>query len=1358
MTRVSRRRNLAAAAAAALTIAALPVAATAAPTQSFSPLASWNVPDGGVAEIVSATADGRTLLYTNAGDGLLGFVDISDPAAPADLGAIDVGGEPTSVSVMATGKAVVVVRTDELEEGQAPVIRPGKLLVVDVATRTIETTIPIGHHPDSVATGVRNGTPFAVVAIENEPVVVDGDGKLTDADEPGDPGDVSGPGTLQVVDLATGTVHDVPLALPAAFPFADDPQPEFVDLRGTRAVISLQENNAYALLDVGKALDGTGAEAVTRVFSAGTAADRPADLQSDGRIDFSERYPADVASEDHAGLRFPDGVAFSPDGKWILSADEGEFDFTGGRGWSIHKVGGGLAWQDGGRLEREAVRHGQYPEERSDAKGIEIEGMEVGTFGGRSFAFVGSERGSFLAVYRLREGRSPEFVQILPTGVGPEGILAIPSRGLVVTSNEETGDLTLMKGVPYLHTGTDSRPLLQSDGVRVPWSAVSGLAGDRRDRKVIWAVPDSALPSEIYKIDLRSRPARVTAPYDVTKGGVQQSYDLEGIVVDRSIRAPRRDAGFWLAQEGNAAFGQPGYRPNLLIQVDARGRVLDEVPLPAGIDSPAGGVIRGNGFEGLTLSHDGRYVLAAVQRQFTGEPAVGGRLHTRIARYDLTTGTWDFFLYPLDGPVNEGWVGLSEIVTLGPDRYAVIERDQQVGGAAQVKRLYEFGLAGLTPTDGTPLAAGTQPADVAGKVVQKLLYRDVVEEFGPFEKLEGLTVTRDRQVWGNIDNDGGLHESRLLRLGAVQAPPTFQLTVLHNNDGESDLLPSTDKGSVAQFATLVEQAKAAAADGPSSLRRSEILVASGDNSLPGKIVNASLQRGVPFYDAKAMDLMGFDAFVIGNHDFDLGPEYLADFVRSFERPSLGEPPTALPPFLSANLDFSGEPELAALEDEGRIAKSVVIRLGGEKVGLVSATTPTLPFISSPRNVAVDPDVLGAIEDEVARLKRRGINKIIVASHLQGIQEDVELAAQLRDVDLLIAGGGDELLADPDDTLLPGDTADPAFPYPLLVKDATGRTVPIVTTAGNYKYLGRLVVRFDGAGRLTEVVDTSGPLANPPAGAPGELAPDPEVQAEVVEPVAAAVAAIDAEVVAQSAVALDGVRNSVRGKETNLGNLIADATLAKARELGPAAGIPTVHVAVQNGGGIRNNSVIPAGDITEGLTFDILPFGNTVAVVKDMTPAEVKALMENSVAFIARQPGGALLPAGDGTGRFSQIAGFTLTYDADAQPRTYDVAGNLVNAGARVIDVTLADGTEIVEDGVPVAGAPSVNVAMPDFNARGGDQFPTAGKEIELLGITGQVAFAEYLADLGAPVGSDGAGSPYAPGVNQRIFEDGAPTP
>lgn len=739
---------------------------------SFRPLTTFVVPGGGVAEIVSATPDGNLLAYTNAGDGEVGLVDITNPLNPVQIASVSAPGEsnavPTSVSIVPDGTlALAVFGTSSLEEGAAPIVTPGLLVAIALPSGEVLGQLEIGDGPDSISTAEIDGQLFAVIAIENEPIVVDADGNRTDADSPGDPDDISAAGYVQVIavdqeNISASSVADVTFdeadLTELGLFYPDDPQPEFVDIRDGKAAVSLQENNGIAIIDVASA-------ATERIFSLGVVADRSADLTDDATISFTDVYPADVAGEENAGARFADAVAWSADGTTIYSADEGEQDLTSGRGWSIWSADGTFVSDDGGALEAEAVALGMYPESRSGAKGIEVEGVEFGIFGGREFLFVGSERGSFVAVYRLQSPREPRFIQLLPTGVEPEGLLAIPARNLFLTSDEASGTITIFEGMRGLYSGDVESPTLRSSGVDDPWSALSGLAADPDDADVIYAVPDNALPSSIFRIEMAGNgSAEIGIRHTITIDGEQARYDLEGITTDTSTSAQPERPGYWLAAEGNAEFGEDSYQPNQLVQVSSQGEVLQEVSLPETIDSAGGGLIQSNGFEGVAVSDDGGSLVAAIQREYTDDEANDGTLFARIARYNLQAGGWEFFLYPLDPTtVEDDWVGLSEIINLGNDRYAVIERDKQVGGAAEIKKVYAFSLDGVQPHDGLV----SESDDLSGKVISKTELVHVLEEFTPFEKVEGLTVTADGNLWAVLDNDGGSHTTILENLGLL---------------------------------------------------------------------------------------------------------------------------------------------------------------------------------------------------------------------------------------------------------------------------------------------------------------------------------------------------------------------------------------------------------------------------------------------------------------------------------------------------------------------------------------------------------------------------------------------------------------
>lgn len=539
----------------------------------------------------------------------------------------------------------------------------------------------------------------------------------------------------------------------------------------------------------------------------------------------------------------------------------------------------------------------------------------------------------------------------------------------------------------------------------------------------------------------------------------------------------------------------------------------------------------------------------------------------------------------------------------------------------------------------------------------------------------------------------------------------FRLTILHTNDTESKLLsPSSSLqlyGNAARFKTKVDELRAAAL-----LEGGCVTVSSGDNFLAGPEFNASLSlpAGSRFYDSIALQAIQYDAICIGNHDFDFGPEVLADFIEGF---------TDGTKFLSANLDMTPEPSLAALVGAGRIAGRTTSVTNGVTVGFVGATTPDLPFIASPGNVIIDSNVLGAIQTEVDALTAAGVKHIVVMTHLQGIGSERTLAQSLRDVDVLVAGGGDELLWNAGQLLVPDDAIDANNdgipdarygPYPLYETDGDGRQLPIITTRGDYRYVGRCVVDFDANGVVIGVDATSGPVRVADASLPGGVVADATIQAEVLKPVAASVAALAANVIATSEVPLDGRTSFIRSVETNEGNLCSDSLLWNARKRASQQGLPLPVIAFQNGGGIRNNSILPAGNFTELNTFQFLPFSNFVAVIPSLPVTTLKSLLENAVSRVLPPQG---FPS-SGNGRFAQIAGFRFTYSVAANP------------GSRVIDVILDDGTVLVENGVVLNPKLALPAATIDFLCRGGDEYPLVGIPFQIVGVSYQQALFNFV--------------------------------
>jgi hypothetical protein len=710
--------------------------------EAFNHVGTFYVPDNllpgdppdtvTAAEIADATPDGKTLVYTDAPTGRIGFVDIRRPQSPKPGGIVDVGGDPTSVAIVGRW-ALVAVNTGTFA---APT---GELVVVDTRTQTIVRRIPLAGQPDSVA--ISPDERFAAIVIENER-----DEDVNDGLIPQLPG-----GTLQVLELKRLFSSDPGLRSVDLTGLAEtapeDPEPEYVDInRRNRAVVSLQENNHLAIVDLKRA-------EVVRDFPAGSTTVRNIDAteealgpQEVGLLNYTETITR---------RREPDAVAWI-DHDTFATANEGDYvdeqgEEGGSRSFTLFSSSGRVEYESGASFEHEIARAGHYPESRSENKGNEPEGLEVARFGGRTLLFAGSERANAVGVYEMGR-RGPEFLQLLATGIGPEGLRAIPGRDLLAVTAETDGaaeDFAIRPLVTLyeLERGRADYPQLVSvnrGGAPVPWVAMSGLAGDPSERDTVWAVSDSVLAQAyLYEVDVSDHPARILERIPV--GGVNVAdqadgdYDLEGVFA-------RPEGGFWVASEGRTNVGSS--RPNQLVRLDDDGEVLFSVPLPPALVAFA----ISSGFEGVTATGSTRRgdeaVWAVIQREWNDDD----RGFVKLARYDVAQEEWTFASYPLD-PVESpsgGFVGLSEI-TLLPygNKVAIVERDDRIDRDARVKRIYGVDLDDVE----------TRPYGEELEVVDKFLLRDVLDELDENsisipDKLEGLAVTRDRKVFLATDNDG----------------------------------------------------------------------------------------------------------------------------------------------------------------------------------------------------------------------------------------------------------------------------------------------------------------------------------------------------------------------------------------------------------------------------------------------------------------------------------------------------------------------------------------------------------------------------------------------------------------------------
>lgn len=691
--------------------------------------AGRNVSKKSVAEIVAVSPDGMTLAYTDGEQMGIGLIDIRNPAQPKPAGFLPVEGEPTSVAI-AHGKLLAVVNSTK------DLVQPtGHLAVFDLASRKAQGTCPLFGQPDSIA--LDKGGRHAVIVMENER-----DEKFNKGAIPQLPG-----GNLTIIPLNAAGLPDCtrthPVALNGLAEIApEDAEPELVKVNAQGiAVVTLQENNHIVLVDVAK-------RQVIKHFSAGTVDLKEIDRTRDGIINPSESAKG--------LLREPDAVAWLDNTRFV-TANEGDYK-GGSRSISIFNTDGKVEWDSGNFLDHEAMRLGHYPESRSAAKGNEPEGVEVGVFGKDTLIFVGSERSSLVTVWRDRgAGKAPEYLQALPAGSGPEGLTAIPQRGLLVVASENDG--AARSSVMIYQQGADvpAYPTLMSSdspaGPPIPWGAISGTTADRKQAGRLFAVTDSVYATtRILEIDTNFTPALITNAMTVTKDGKPVGYDGEGI-------AQRADGGFWVASEGDPD-KKPAPLRNMLLRLNAKAEVQEEIELPEALARHSTRF----GFEGVTITGTGdqEVVWLAVQREWKDDP----KGFTKILRYTRATKTWGVLHYPLEATKAEGgWVGLSEITAVGPDTFVVIERDNQFGDSA-LKTLHSFSVAGLT---------AAAPGDAKVPVVAKRLLRNLVPDLQKphgyvLDKVESFAVDSAGQAFAITDNDGvdgSNGETQLLRLGAL---------------------------------------------------------------------------------------------------------------------------------------------------------------------------------------------------------------------------------------------------------------------------------------------------------------------------------------------------------------------------------------------------------------------------------------------------------------------------------------------------------------------------------------------------------------------------------------------------------------
>ena len=557
----------------------------------------------------------------------------------------------------------------------------------------------------------------------------------------------------------------------------------------------------------------------------------------------------------------------------------------------------------------------------------------------------------------------------------------------------------------------------------------------------------------------------------------------------------------------------------------------------------------------------------------------------------------------------------------------------------------------------------------------------------------------------------------------------FMLQVLHSSDNESKFQdPNTGEEKIIGYSTVVEGLRKVAAteDIPS------VHVTAGDHTLPGPFYQASAEveefqhpglADIAFYNAMQVAANG-----IGNHEFDGGIDEFAHMLNS-----------ANYPFVAANLNFSnvqldedspvieiGVDGASAEENAGKVVRSCYLTVGGERIGFIGrAPADFFNIIEDPDTNLPGLDFYGGrdgnnqplvsavsqVLEQVELLESKGINKIILIDHAQDFTGDPLSASSLRGIDIIVAAGSTGFMAQPASNgpfnlLRPGDV--PGADYPTLRSDSEGENVLVVNSDQLYTYVGNLIVGFDMLGRLCEIDTRSGPIATNQDGIDAlstllrePLGPDPEVQ-RVWDLLRDTPSIQDSfAVVGKTTEELVGLRAEVRSRETNLGRLAADSTLWFATEFVNGLNgdedaendVPfAIDLALKNGGGIRSTILGP--DIRRLAIEEALAFDNKLSLV-ELTAAELLASLENAVSRY---------PALDG--RFPQLAGVELVFDP-FQPGVQDGVSSTTPSRIVRLAVTRAGGEVdvVVDEGVFQGDAArTFGLATNSFLLTGGDGY------------------------------------------------------
>ena len=406
-------------------------------------------------------------------------------------------------------------------------------------------------------------------------------------------------------------------------------------------------------------------------------------------------------------------------------------------------------------------------------------------------------------------------------------------------------------------------------------------------------------------------------------------------------------------------------------------------------------------------------------------------------------------------------------------------------------------------------------------------------------------------------------------------------------------------------------------------------------------------------DAALMNEVCFDAFALGNHEFNEGDSGLAKFLDFLKA---GECNTSV---LAANVKPEvGVSPLTPKSETDYIQPYTIIDVAGMKVGIIGIDiVRKTKMSSSPDETTRFLDEAETSQKMVNELKQAGVNRIIIMAHY-GYENELKLAATIDGVDVIIGGDSHTLLGDFEDIGL-----NSAGPYPTIVQGVGGKSVCVATAWQYSQIVGELNISFNDAGEVEScsglphlMVADSFKRKNDEGdrveieGADrdavyAQIKADPKLS--IIEEDAQAASVLDSfneKVEEMQAIKVGIVTENLclaripgdtrskicapedtESKGSDISMLVAHAF----REMAKASDI-----AIQNGGGVRTD--IAQGDLTMGDAYKLLPFANT-SVEMDMTGAEIKTVLEEALDY-ALQPDGS-------TGAYPYAAGLRWRVDA-----------------------------------------------------------------------------------------------------------------